>query len=279
MSICSMPPTATMPWMIARSARASSKPHRQADALRRLRGDLPPRAAHGATETIRLFDEMPPRSAADRPLLVTGPDDIAAAVRHFFAAEAQAAADRGRRAARHERGLAQTTSRDWRSSRAQLGLDWSPVIFEAVPDSFMTEMAVYGLPVRMPHWSFGARYIYQLVQRHMGYLAAVRGRVSGQSRAMPIVASSNGLADNILVTAHVLGHADFSQNNLLFRRCQEQVSEHIVEHAANHARQIERHIESLRHRGRRAGARCGAVARAVHRRRSAAAPRALSGVS
>ena len=33
----------------------------------------------------------------------------------------------------------------------------------------MTEIAVYGLPVRMPHWSFGARYIYQLVQRHMGY--------------------------------------------------------------------------------------------------------------
>ncbi len=37
---------------------------------------------------------------------------------------------------------------------------------------------------------------------------------------------------------------DFSKNNLLFRRCQEQVSEHIVEHAANHARQIERHIEA-----------------------------------
>jgi stage V sporulation protein R len=51
----------------------------------------------------------------------------------------------------------------------QLGLQWSPVIFEAVPDSFMSEIAVYGLPVRMPHWSFGARYIYQLVQRHMGY--------------------------------------------------------------------------------------------------------------
>ena len=53
--------------------------------------------------------------------------------------------------------------------RTSLGLEWSPVIFEPVPDSFMTEIAVYGLPVRMPHWSFGARYIYQLVQRHMGY--------------------------------------------------------------------------------------------------------------
>ena len=47
----------------------------------------------------------------------------------------------------------------------------------------------------------------------------------------------------MLVTAHVLGHADFSRNNLLFRRSQEQVGEHIVEHAANHARQISQAIE------------------------------------
>jgi stage V sporulation protein R len=36
----------------------------------------------------------------------------------------------------------------------------------------------------------------------------------------------------------VLGHADFSANNMLFRRSQEQVGEHIVEQAAAHARQI-----------------------------------------
>ena len=71
---------------------------------------------------------------------------------------------------------------DWRSHVPQLeelarklGLDWSPVLFEAVPDSFMTEIAVYGLPVRMPHWSFGARYIYQLLQRHMGYSRLFEG--------------------------------------------------------------------------------------------------------
>ena len=124
-----------------------------------------------------------------------------------------------------------------------LGLDWSPVIFEAVPDSFMTEIAVYGLPVRMPHWSFGARYIYQLVQRHMGYSRLFEVVFPGNP-GHAYLASSNGLADNILVTAHVLGHADFSKNNLLFRRCQEQGSEHIVEHAASHARQIERDIET-----------------------------------
>ena len=40
------------------------------------------------------------------------------------------------------------------------GLDYYPVQFEEVPSSFMMEIAVYGLPVRMPHWSFGVRYIY-----------------------------------------------------------------------------------------------------------------------
>jgi len=36
-----------------------------------------------------------------------------------------------------------------RSSHAQ-GLDYYPVDFEVVPDNFMMETAVYGLPVRMP---------------------------------------------------------------------------------------------------------------------------------
>jgi len=139
---------------------------------------------------------------------------------------------------------------DWRGHVPQiedlarsLGLDWSPVIFDAVPDSFMTEIAVYGLPVRMPHWSFGARYIYQLVQRHMGHSRLFEVVFPGNP-GHAYLAASNGLAENVLVTAHVLGHADFSKNNLLFRRCQEQGALHIVEHAATHARQIERNIET-----------------------------------
>ena len=49
------------------------------------------------------------------------------------------------------------------------GLDYYPVEFEVVPSSFMMEIAVYGLPVRMPHWSFGVRYIHQLVRQSMGH--------------------------------------------------------------------------------------------------------------
>ena len=123
------------------------------------------------------------------------------------------------------------------------GLQFHPVEFEAVPDSFMMEIAVYGLPVRMPHWSFGVRYIYQLIQRHMGHSRLFEVVFPGNP-GHAYLATGNGLAENILVTAHVLGHADFSHNNLLFQRCQSQVSERIVEHAAQHARQIQQAIEA-----------------------------------
>ncbi len=146
--------------------------------------------------------------------------------------------------------MSSSLGEDWKSYvqrieelAARSGLAFHPVDFEAVPDTFMMEIAVYGLPVRMPHWSFGVRYIYQLIQRHMGHSRLFEVVFPGNP-GHAYLASSNGLAENILVTAHVLGHADFSRNNLLFRRCQEQVSEHIVEHAAGHARQIQQAIET-----------------------------------
>jgi stage V sporulation protein R len=123
-----------------------------------------------------------------------------------------------------------------------LGLSYHPVDFEAVPSSFMMEISVYGLPVRMPHWSFGTRYIYQLIQHRMGNSRLFEVVFPGNP-GHAYLANNNSLAENVLVTAHVLGHADFSRNNMVFRGSQEQVGEHIVEQAATHARQISRAIE------------------------------------
>jgi stage V sporulation protein R len=122
------------------------------------------------------------------------------------------------------------------------GLDYFPVDFELVPDSFMMEVAVYGLPVRMPHWSFGVRYIYQLIQHRMGHSRLFEVVFPGNP-GRAYLAYNNSLEENTLVTAHVLGHADFAKNNMLFRRSQEQVGYHIVEQAAGHARQIGTAIE------------------------------------
>ena len=125
---------------------------------------------------------------------------------------------------------------------ARAGLRYNPVDFEAVPASFMMEIAVYGLPVRMPHWSFGVRYISQLIQHRMGHSRLFEVVFPGNP-GHAYLAAGNSLAENMLVAAHVLGHADFSRNNMLFRSSQEQVGDHIVEQAASHARQITLAVE------------------------------------
>jgi stage V sporulation protein R len=122
------------------------------------------------------------------------------------------------------------------------GLDYYPVHFEEVPSSFMMEIAVYGLPVRMPHWSFGVRYIYQLIQHRMGHSRLFEVVFPGNP-GRAYLARNNSLQENTLVTAHVLGHADFAKNNALFKRSQEQVGYRIVEQAASHARRIGQAVE------------------------------------
>jgi len=123
-----------------------------------------------------------------------------------------------------------------------LGLDYYPLHFEEVPESFMMEIAVYGLPVRMPHWSFGVRYIYQLVQHRMGNSRLYEVVYPGNP-GRAYLTKGNSLAENTLVVAHVLGHADFSKNNTLFKRSQEEIGYRIVEQAAMHAQRIAAAIE------------------------------------
>lgn len=137
--------------------------------------------------------------------------------------------------------LQQSASRLEVLAREQ-GLDYFPVQFEQVPSSFMMEVAVYGLPVRMPHWSFGVRYIYQLIQHRMGRSRLFEVVFPGNP-GRAYLARNNSLQENTLVTAHVLAHADFAKNNALFKRSQEQVGYRIVDQAAAHARQVGQAIE------------------------------------
>ena len=124
-----------------------------------------------------------------------------------------------------------------------LGLDYYPVDFELVPNNFMTEVAIYGLPIRMPHWSFGVRYIHQLIRQSMGNSRIFEVMFPGNPCHGYLV-NSNTLAENTLVTAHVLGHADFAKNNHLFSRFFEMSGTNIVEHAAAQAHRIEDAVRS-----------------------------------
>src|SRR5690348_5521708 len=125
-----------------------------------------------------------------------------------------------------------------------LGLDYYNVDFEIAPASLMTEIAVYGLPVRMPHWSFGVRYIHQLVRQSMGHSKIFEVMFPGDP-CRAFLMDGNSLAENTLVTAHVLGHADFSKNNQLFARFHEMAGGNIVEHAAAHAHRIQQAIDKV----------------------------------
>ena len=84
----------------------------------------------------------------------------------------------------------------------RLGLDYYPVDFEVAPASLMTEIAVYGLPIRMPHWSFGVRYIHQLVRQSMGHSKIFEVMFPGDP-CRAFLMDQNSLAENTLVTAHV----------------------------------------------------------------------------
>ena len=126
----------------------------------------------------------------------------------------------------------------------RLGLDYYPVDFEIAPASLMTEIAVYGLPIRMPHWSFGVRYIHQLVRQSMGHSKIFEVMFPGDP-CRAFLMDGNSLAENSLVTAHVLGHADFAKNNQLFARFHQMAGGNIVEKAAAHAHRIQLAIEAV----------------------------------
>lgn len=120
----------------------------------------------------------------------------------------------------------------------ELGLAFAPVEFELVPDSFMAEIAIYGLPVRMRHWSFGVRYIHQLVHQKMGNSHMFEVMFPGDP-CHAYMAEHNSVAENTLVTAHVLGHADFASRNALFLRFGAIAGQHILEQSAARAQRLE----------------------------------------
>jgi stage V sporulation protein R len=120
----------------------------------------------------------------------------------------------------------------------ELGMDFYPVNFDLVPNNFMLEIAVYGLPVRMRHWSFGVRYIHQLVRQHMGHSRIFEVMFPGDP-CHAFMLEHNSLAENTLVTAHVLGHADFAKNNQLFIRFMAMAGSHILEQSAARAHRLE----------------------------------------
>ncbi|WP_229459089.1 SpoVR family protein [Massilia cavernae] len=125
----------------------------------------------------------------------------------------------------------------------ELGMDFYPVNFDLVPSNFMVEIAVHGLPVRLRHWSFGIRYIHHLVRQHMGHSHIVEAMFPGDP-CQAYMQEQNSLAENTLVTAHALGHADFAKNKQLFTRFMDMAGSRILERSAARANRLERALQA-----------------------------------
>ncbi len=118
------------------------------------------------------------------------------------------------------------------------GLDFFPVAFEEVPFDFMTEVAAYGLPTRPRHWSYGKVYRSQKLFGEMG-LSKIYEIVLNNDPAYAFLLDTNSEIANLLVAAHVFGHADFFKKNVHFGDSDRDM----INAGVRHAQRVDTYIE------------------------------------
>src|SRR5919197_6434477 len=110
------------------------------------------------------------------------------------------------------------------------GLDPYPTHFELVPASIMHEFGAYGLPGRFSHWTHGRAY--QQIKTLYDYgLSKIYELVINTNPAYAFLLENNGVLQNIVVAAHVLGHSDFFKHNAYFASTSRQMLETVSVHA------------------------------------------------
>jgi stage V sporulation protein R len=113
------------------------------------------------------------------------------------------------------------------------GLDPFPVHFEMVPAAIMYEFGAYGLPGRFSHWTHGRSYQQIKTQYDYG-LSKIYELVINSNPAQAFLLENNGVLQNKVVAAHVLGHSDFFKNNVYFQH----TSREMVETASLNAERL-----------------------------------------
>jgi stage V sporulation protein R len=127
---------------------------------------------------------------------------------------------------------------DFETLARQQGLEFFPTFFEPIPQDMMTEIAAYGLPTRARHWSYGKVYQHQQLYGTMG-LSKIYEIVLNSDPCQAFLLDTNPDIANLLVAAHVFGHADFFTNNVMFA----QTNRNMVNDAVDHALRIDAYIE------------------------------------
>lgn len=97
------------------------------------------------------------------------------------------------------------------------GLDPFPVVWEEVPREIIWEVASYGLPTRMSHWSFGRSFIHQKTYGEMGY-GKIYELILNNNPSYAFLDNTNSDVANLLIVAHCYSHSDFFKNNICFAK-------------------------------------------------------------
>lgn len=119
----------------------------------------------------------------------------------------------------------------------ELKLDYFPINWEVVPEEVIREVAVYGLPTRARHHSYGQAYDYQKISGEMGS-SKIYEVILNNNPSYAFLLETNCDTDNSLVLAHCLGHSHFFKNNYLFKDS----DRNMVQHAAERAQRIDDYI-------------------------------------
>jgi stage V sporulation protein R len=113
------------------------------------------------------------------------------------------------------------------------GLDFDPVIFQLTDSDEIAEVASMGLPNRFVHWYWGGVY-KELVTQQNKEVFNILELVLNTAPSHAFLRSSNSYLENVLVIAHVFGHADFFLNNHWYQKS----NKNMLNEAERHARII-----------------------------------------
>ena len=130
-------------------------------------------------------------------------------------------------------GEYQTVIRELEGLARDRGLAFDPVVFQITDSDEIAEVASMGLPNRFIHWYWGGTY-KELVLQQSKEVFSILELVLNTAPSHAFLRSANTYLQNVLVIAHVLGHADFFANNHWYRKS----NKNMLNLAEQHARMI-----------------------------------------
>ncbi len=110
------------------------------------------------------------------------------------------------------------------------GLAFDPVIFQMTDSDEIAEVASMGLPNRFIHWYWGGTY-KELVTQQAKEVFTILELVLNTAPSHAFLRSTNTYLQNVLVIAHVFGHADFFANNHWYRKSNKNMLNATEQHA------------------------------------------------